>query len=136
MMSIISWLPSILKNVLGLVDELHVSDEERQQLKNSVQKMENDIAMHILEYEKTLLTSKASVIKAEAESESKLTSQWRPITMLTLLALVVLDSFQLLPNPLAPEAWVVIKIGLGGYVVGRSAQKVAKSLKETNNGTS
>ena len=49
---------------------------------------------------------------------------WRPITMLTFLALVVCDSFGWLANPLASEAWTLLQIGLGGYVAGRSVEKV------------
>ena len=28
-----------------------------------------------------------------------------------------------------PDMWGLLKIGLGGYVVGRSAEKVAKALR-------
>lgn len=48
--------------------------------------------------------------------------------MLTFLALVVCDSFGWLPNRLAPEAWVLLQIGLGGYVAGRSLEKLAPSI--------
>jgi hypothetical protein len=46
--------------------------------------------------------------------------------MLTFLALVVFDSFGWLPNPLANEAWTLLQIGLGGYVAGRSAEKMTQ----------
>ena len=49
--------------------------------------------------------------------------------MLTFLVLVVADSLQGLPSSLASEAWTMLQIGLGGYVVGRSGEKVAKVLK-------
>ena len=51
---------------------------------------------------------------------------WRPITMLTFLALVVLNSFGLLKIELADEAWTLLQIGLGGYVAGRSAEKMTQ----------
>ena len=50
----------------------------------------------------------------------------RPITMLTFLVLVVFDNFGWLPNPLAKEAWTLLQIGLGGYVAGRSAEKMTQ----------
>jgi len=43
--------------------------------------------------------------------------------------LVILDSVSLLLNKLAPQAWTLLSIGLGGYVVGRSAEKVVGRLR-------
>lgn len=54
--------------------------------------------------------------------------------MLTFLILVVCDSFGLLTFRLTDEAWMLLQIGLGGYVVGRSAEKIIpgvfKKLKQ------
>ena len=49
--------------------------------------------------------------------------------MLTFLVLVVGDSIGLLANPLAPETWLLLQLGIGGYVVGRSAEKVTDVLR-------
>jgi hypothetical protein len=38
---------------------------------------------------------------------------------------VVSDCFGLLTFRLPPEAWSLLQLGLGGYVVGRRAEKVA-----------
>jgi hypothetical protein len=46
--------------------------------------------------------------------------------MLTFLVLVVFDSFGWLPSKLAPQAWILLQIGLGGYVAGRSAEKMTQ----------
>ncbi len=75
------------------------------------------------------LQAATQVIVAEAAG-SWLQKNWRPITMLTFLVLVVCDSFGLLTFRLASEAWVLLQMGLGGYVVGRSAEKVAKEWKQ------
>ncbi len=54
--------------------------------------------------------------------------------MLTFLGLVLADSFGILANPLAPQAWTLLQLGIGGYVVGRSVEKVVvptvKAFKE------
>ncbi len=84
-----------------------------------------EIEAKLLEFEGSVLKTQASVIMAEANGQSWLQRSWRPITMLTFLVLVVVDSFGLLPFRLAEEAWGLLKIGLGGYVIGRSAEKVA-----------
>ena len=68
---------------------------------------------------------------SDAYGQSFLQRNWRPITMLTFLILVVLDSFGLLSTPLAPEAWVLLQLGLGGYVVGRTAEKIVPNILRT-----
>ncbi|MCS5587835.1 MAG: hypothetical protein NZ697_05040 [Porticoccaceae bacterium] len=50
--------------------------------------------------------------------------------MLTFLALAVGDSLGLLATPLRDEAWMLLQLGLGGYVVGRSGEKIAKVMKK------
>jgi len=48
--------------------------------------------------------------------------------MMVFLVLVILDSFAWLPNPLAPQAWTLLSIGIGGYVVSRGVEKVTSNL--------
>ena len=76
-----------------------------------------------------LIEVQSNVIVAESQGQSWLQRMWRPLTMMVFLVLVVLDSFGWLPNPLAPQAWTLLSIGLGGYVVGRSAEKLVDKLK-------
>jgi hypothetical protein len=49
--------------------------------------------------------------------------------MITFLFLVVMDSFGLLSFRLSSEAWLLLQIGLGGYVVGRSGEKIVERMK-------
>lgn len=86
-----------------------------------------ELESQILTIESNIKQAQANVIMAEANGQSWLQRSWRPITMLTFLLLVVLDSFGWLPFRLAKEAWELLKIGLGGYVIGRSAESVAKN---------
>ena len=87
-----------------------------------------DILLKTAELELEFNKIASSVIIAEAQG-SWLQKNWRPITMLTFLALVVCDSFGQLKFPLAPEAWTLLQIGLGGYVPGRSIEKTVKTLQ-------
>ena len=89
-----------------------------------------ELEAQLLNFEGEVLKVRASVIMAEANGQSWLQRSWRPLTMLTFLVLVVLDSFALLPFRLASEAWGLLKIGLGGYVIGRSAETVAKTWNQ------
>ena len=125
-MSILSFVSKIFDPAVKLVDELHTSEEEKLKMQREIKKVENELLSKIMDYETQLLESKTKIITAEATGQSVLQRSWRPITMLTFLALVVLDSFGVLTNRLAPEAWILLQIGLGGYVVGRSAEKITK----------
>jgi hypothetical protein len=133
-MGILSFISGIFKPAADLVDSLHTSEEEKLNLKKELTVVENQFAGKVLDYEMKLMESQASIIKAETTGHSWLQRNWRPITMLTFLVLVVLDSFGWLVSDLAPEAWTLLKIGLGGYVIGRSAEKIAPSVTEAIKG--
>tara|TARA_R110002072_G_scaffold270866_1_gene430629 strand:- start:247 stop:636 length:390 start_codon:yes stop_codon:yes gene_type:complete len=123
-MNILSFIGEIFKPAAKLIDDLHTSDEEKLTLKNKLTVIQNQMHSKIIDYETKLLSSQTSIITAEANGQSWIQRNWRPITMLTFLALVVFDSFGWLANPLASEAWTLLQIGLGGYVAGRSVEKV------------
>ena len=129
-MSIWNFLSGVAEPVTKLVDELHTSDEERLQIKAKLFEMQTSMAAKAMDYEARLVEAKTSVITAEAQGASWLQRNWRPITMLTFLVLVVADTFGLTAFRLDPEAWTLLQIGLGGYVVGRSAEKIAPKVTE------
>lgn len=74
------------------------------------------------------------IIKAEAQGESWLQRNWRPILMLTFGGLIVARWCGFVaPNLSEAEylkLWSIVEFGLGGYVVGRSAEKIAPSIAE------
>ncbi len=85
------------------------------------------------------LEAAMSVITAEAKSEHWVVAAWRPITMLTFVAIIA-NNYLLYPYlslfwadaPLLelPESlWALLKIGLGGYVVGRSVEKATQAYR-------
>lgn len=127
-MGILSFISDIFKPAAKLVDDLSTSKEEKLKLKNEFFEIEHKLQEKILDYESKLLEAQSSIAKAEATGKSWMQRNWRPITMLTFLILVVLDSFGLLNVDLHPKAWTLLQIGLGGYVVGRSAEKIIPSL--------
>ena len=108
----------LLTPIAKIVDDTHTSAEEK--------------ILAIAEYLKqsaALTKSASDVIVAEASSDSWLAASWRPIMMLSFLGLVYADSFGVLPSPLAPEAWTLLQIGLGGYVGGRTIEKSVKAIR-------
>jgi len=88
--------------------------------------------------------SKAKIIAAEASSEHWITSAWRPITMLTFVAIIA-NNYILYPYlslfwseapslDLPDQMWDLLQIGLGGYILSRGAEKVTREMKKSSQG--
>ena len=81
------------------------------------------------------LEAAASIIVAEAQGESWLQRNWRPLLMV-LFGAIIANNYMLVPifgTPAAeipPDMWDLLKLGVGGYVVGRTAEKSLKAWKE------
>lgn len=129
-MEIFTFLSQVIKPATDLIDSMHTSEEERLKIKEELFKVQSQLTVKVMDYESKLVQEKTKTITAEAQGQSWIQRNWRPITMLTFLVLVVCDSFGLLAFRLADQAWSLLQIGLGGYVIGRSAEKVAPHLKD------
>jgi len=86
----------------------------------------------MLEHEQTAQQVARDVVVAEAKSEHWVTSAWRPIVML-MFAVMIANNYIIAPYldaifgtsimfDLPDQAWSLLSVGLGGYVVGRSAE--------------
>ena len=80
------------------------------------------------------IEARASIINTEATGHSWLQRNWRPITMLTFVYIVAhnyifapLFSLQSLPIP--PDMWELLKLGIGGYIIGRTGEKMIRTWK-------
>ena len=84
------------------------------------------------------LASRTSIIKAEASSEHWIVAAWRPILMLTFGALIVARwlgySAPGISEAEILKLWSIVEFGLGGYIVGRSVEKIAPSITEAMKG--
>jgi hypothetical protein len=82
--------------------------------------------------EQTRLEVRGQAVQAEANGESWLQRNWRPLTMVWFSALIGGYWFGYTPDNLSEEAVLslfgLIKLGLGGYVIGRSAEKITKEI--------
>lgn len=80
--------------------------------------------------ESSLIEQRASVVTAEAQSESWLARNWRPLTMLWFVFLIGLHWLGFTPDNLndghVESVLKIIQYGLTGYVAGRSVEKTAK----------
>jgi hypothetical protein len=96
--------------------------------------MQADLQRELIARANEIELAAASIVKAEAESDNWITSSWRPILMLSFGALIVarwlgwtapgITEAELL------KLWDIIQLGLGGYVIGRSVEKIAPSIAE------
>ena len=126
MNKILGWFTGgVVKEVGNVIDKLFTSEEERIKAKNEVFKV-------LQEQQLELQKLQTEVILAEANG-NWLQRSWRPILMLAFGFIVIYVKFiaplfSLPIPPLENEFWNLLQLGIGGYVVGRSVEKVAGNI--------
>jgi hypothetical protein len=82
----------------------------------------------LLAHQHEIEQAAGQIIKTEAASTHWLAANWRPLTMLTFCGLIVARWFGFAAPELSEAEylalWDIVELGLGGYVVGRSAEKI------------
>jgi hypothetical protein len=95
-------------------------------------KAEAEAMRQLLSAQSEIQAAASEIVRTEAASQHWLAANWRPLTMLTFVALIVARWLGYsAPNISEAEVlmlWEIVKIGLGGYVVGRSVEKVAPQI--------
>ena len=93
---------------------------------------EAEAMRQLLAHQGEIEAAAAKIIQTEAASTHWLAANWRPLTMITFTALIVARWMGwVAPNLSEAEylkLWSIIEFGLGGYVVGRSVEKVAPAI--------
>ena len=112
---------TVFKDVGKVLDDLFTSDEERIEAKNKVFKI-------LQEKELQLQKMQTDIILSESNG-NWIQRSWRPILMLAFGFIIIYCKFLALlfslPVPeLEPEFWNLLQLGIGGYVVGRSGEKI------------
>ena len=122
----------VFKPIMDMIDDLTLSPEEKANLNFKIFEAQAVMFGKALDFEKAALEAQARVVEAEAKSENWITSSWRPIVMLTFAGLVVARWFGFsapdIPLEIESQLWTLLQIGLGGYVAGRSIEKVAEAV--------
>jgi len=117
----------MLGSLLGKMVDKAVPD------KDQAQKLKADLNTQLLQIDHAEFQAAAQIVMAEAQGDSWLQRSWRPILMLTFGALIVARWLGWAAPGLSETEylalWEIVKIGLGGYVVGRSGEKIAAQLK-------
>jgi len=117
----------LLKGLFGTIDQV-VED------KDLATKLKNDLQSKVLDGQAKEIEAAMKIVVAEAQGGSWIQRSWRPLTMLVFVALIVAKWLGY-TAPGVTEAIElalldIIKIGLGGYVVGRSVEKGVKVWKQ------
>jgi hypothetical protein len=93
---------------------------------------EAEIAKQLLASSAELERAAGEIVLAEARSEHFLAACWRPILMLTFGGLIVARwlgySAPGISEAEVLKLWDIVQLGLGGYVIGRSAEKIAPQI--------
>jgi hypothetical protein len=109
-------------NAIGeLVGQLTLPERERK-------KLEAGLLELMQERERELVQAQASLLQEEARG-NWLQRSWRPLVMLTFAAIILIGTF--VSSPILSDTsrfWDLLEIGLGGYVVGRSGEKMAEAI--------
>jgi hypothetical protein len=95
-------------------------------------KAEAEAMRQLLAHQSEIESAAAKIIQTEAASTHWLAANWRPLTMLVFVGLIVARWFGWAAPGLQEaeylKLWSIVEFGLGGYVVGRSVEKVAPSI--------
>lgn len=127
-MAFIATLLRPVTEIFGRVIDKAVVD------KDLARALKADFVHQVMAVEAAELEAKAKILVAEISGESWLQRNWRPITMLMFVGFI--GSYWLgYAAPGLSEAerlavFDIVKIGLGGYVLGRSAEKGIKAWKQ------
>lgn len=120
-------LGPVISGLFSVIDKAVEDKDQAAQIKARLQEM-------VLTGQMREIEEAAANIRAEAMGDSWLQRSWRPLTMLIFVSLIVAKWLGF-TAPGVTEAvelalFEIIKIGLGGYVVGRSVEKGIRVWKE------
>ena len=123
-----SLIVSIGGKVLDFVDNVVEDKDEANRLKFEIQRQ-------LIENKSSELEAAAKIVLAEAQG-GWLQRNWRPLLMVTFAGLIVAHWFGFtapnIPESVQNSLLNIVMVGVGGYVVGRSGEKIAEKFKGPN----
>ncbi len=117
----------LIGGLFGLIDKSVEDKDQAARIKANLQEM-------VLTGQIKEIEAAATIIAAEAQGDSWLQRNWRPLLM-CLFGVIIANNYLIVPllgTPMAdipPDMWELLKLGIGGYVVGRSVEKGVKVWK-------
>jgi|TARA_B110000977_G_scaffold4598_1_gene6569 hypothetical protein len=129
MKKIVEWFGgSVVKDLLGGLDNLFTSKEEKIQAKNVIKQI-------LIQKELELQKMQTEIIVTEAKG-NWLQRSWRPLLMLAFGFIVIYVKFlaplfNLRIPELENEFWNLLQLGIGGYVIGRTGEKMMTTYSDS-----
>jgi hypothetical protein len=122
----------VVESIGGVLGKFITDPAEKLKAQVEMTKIATDYQVQLLQADRDVAVAQASVVVAEAKSESWLARNWRPLIMLEFgfvigYNFVLAPIFSLHALPIPQDMWQLLKIGLGGYVFGRSAEKIVET---------
>jgi hypothetical protein len=97
-------------------------------------KAEAEAMRQLLAAQSEIQAAASEIVRTEAASSHWLAANWRPLTMLIFVGLIVARWFGWsapgLSEAEAIKLWGIVEIGLGGYVIGRTAEKLVPAVAD------
>jgi hypothetical protein len=119
---------------LKVLDKVLPDPQAKIQAQLELMRLQQAGEFKAIEADLQLAVSKADIIKTEAASSHWLAANWRPVLMLTFGGLIVARWFGWAAPNLSEQEylklWDIVELGLGGYVIGRSVEKIAPSVAQ------
>jgi hypothetical protein len=92
-------------------------------------KAEQEMTTQLLASASEIEKVAGEIVKTEAQSKHWLAANWRPLTMLAFVCLIIARWLGWTAPGMTESEYLAVydlmQIGLGGYVIGRSAEKIA-----------
>lgn len=127
----IAALLPLLAQIGGQVAKSLFPDPEDAQKRDEA---EQRFQVELIKQASVIEEAAASIVRSEAQSEHWLAANWRPVTMLVFVALIVARWFGWAAPNLGEDEylklWDIVQLGLGGYVIGRSAEKIVPAIAD------
>ena len=102
-------------------------------------KLQTEIAKELMTTNRSQIEGAINIILAEANGKSWLQRNWRPVLMISIVAIIVnnyilfpylsLFGVKVISLNLPDKLYTLMEIGVGGYVVGRSGEKIMQTYK-------
>lgn len=125
----------LIREIGGVIDNLTTTDAEKLEAQRKLTEMTLAFQSHMADVDVEWAKTQASVVTAEAQGSSWLQRNWRPISMLAFVFVILFHyvfgpMFGLKQIDLPPDLWTVVQVGFGGYVFGRTVEKVTPQIAD------
>lgn len=135
-MGLFSIISDAIKPVTDIINKAVTDKDLKNKLNNAIQQKLVSSLMEKFQAQKDVLV-------AEMTNGNWLSESWRPILMLSFTAIIV-NNYIISPYLQAmfgfhvemvipTQMWDLLKIGIGGYIVGQSGENIVKHWQKKSN---